>query len=92
MKFQIQMLPDHVINKIAAGEVIERPASVMKELMENALDAGATQIDVEVVRGGMQLIAISDNGSGMDRDSALLAIERHATSKIRTAEEVEAVA
>ena len=89
---QIQMLPDHVINKIAAGEVIERPASVMKELMENALDAGATQIDVEVVRGGMQLIAISDNGSGMNRDNALLAIERHATSKIRTAEEVEAVA
>ena len=88
----IQMLPDHVINKIAAGEVIERPASVMKELMENALDAGATQVDVEVVRGGMQLIAISDNGSGMDRDNALLAIERHATSKIRTAEEVEAVA
>ncbi|QHI68622.1 DNA mismatch repair endonuclease MutL [Tichowtungia aerotolerans] len=92
MKNQIQMLPDHVINKIAAGEVIERPASVMKELMENALDAGATQIDVEVVRGGMQLIAISDNGSGMDRDNALMAIERHATSKIRTAEEVEAVA
>jgi len=89
---RIQMLPDHVINKIAAGEVIERPASVMKELMENALDAGATQIDVEVVRGGMQLIAISDNGFGMNRDNALLAIERHATSKIRTAEEVEAVA
>ena len=87
----IQMLPDHVINKIAAGEVIERPASVMKELMENALDAGATQIDVDVVRGGMQLIAISDNGSGMNRDNALLAVERHATSKIRTAEEVEAV-
>lgn len=86
------MLPDQVINKIAAGEVIERPASVMKELMENALDAGATQIDVEVVRGGMQLLAVSDNGFGMDRDSALLAIERHATSKIRTAEEVEAVA
>ncbi len=86
------MLPDHVINKIAAGEVIERPASVMKELMENALDAGATQVDVEIVRGGMQLIAISDNGFGMDRDNALLAIERHATSKIRTAEEVEAVA
>ena len=92
MSKPIQMLPDSVINKIAAGEVIERPASVIKELMENALDAGATQIDVEVVRGGMQLMAISDNGSGMDRDSALLAIERHATSKIRTAEEVEAVA
>ena len=87
----IQMLPDHVINKIAAGEVIERPASVIKELMENALDAGATQIDVDVVRGGMQLMAISDNGSGMNRDNALLSVERHATSKIRTAEEVEAV-
>jgi len=87
----IQMLPDHVINKIAAGEVIERPASVMKELMENAFDAGATQIDVEIVRGGMQLIAISDNGAGMNRDNAMLSIERHATSKIRTAEEVEAV-
>ncbi len=92
MNEHIQMLPDHVINKIAAGEVIERPASVMKELMENAFDAGATQIDVEVVRGGMQLIAVSDNGSGMSRDDALLSIERHATSKIRTAEQVEAVA
>lgn len=87
----IQMLPDAVINKIAAGEVIERPASVMKELVENALDSGATQIDVEVVRGGMQLIAVSDNGRGMSRDDALLAVERHATSKIRSAEEVEAV-
>jgi DNA mismatch repair protein MutL len=86
------MLPDHVINKIAAGEVIERPASVMKELVENAIDAGATQVDVEVVQGGMQLIAISDNGSGMSRDDALLAIERHATSKIRTAEQVEEIA
>lgn len=88
----IQMLPDHVINKIAAGEVIERPASVMKELVENALDSGATQVDVDVVQGGMQLIAVSDNGSGMGRDDALLSIERHATSKIRTAEQVEAVA
>ena len=92
MNQKIQMLPDHVINKIAAGEVIERPASVMKELVENAIDAGATQVDVEVVQGGMQLIAISDNGSGMGRDDALLAVERHATSKIRTAEQVEAVA
>jgi DNA mismatch repair protein MutL len=87
----IQMLPDHVINKIAAGEVIERPASVVKELVENAIDAGATQVDVEVVQGGMQLIAISDNGSGMGRDDAMLSIERHATSKIRTAEQVEAI-
>lgn len=85
------MLPDNVINKIAAGEVIERPASVMKELVENAIDAGATQVDVEVVQGGMQLIAVSDNGSGMNRDDALLSIERHATSKIRTAEQVEAI-
>ncbi|MEI7851078.1 MAG: DNA mismatch repair endonuclease MutL [Kiritimatiellales bacterium] len=91
MNQHIQMLPDHVINKIAAGEVIERPASVMKELVENAIDAGATQVDVEVVQGGMQLIAVSDNGSGMNRDDALLSIERHATSKIRTAEQVEAV-
>jgi DNA mismatch repair protein MutL len=89
---QIQMLPDAVINKIAAGEVIERPASVMKELVENALDSGATQIDVEVVRGGMQLISVSDNGRGMSRDDALLSVERHATSKIRTAEEVESIA
>jgi DNA mismatch repair protein MutL len=91
MSQHIQMLPDHVINKIAAGEVIERPASVMKELVENAIDAGATQVDVEVVQGGMQLISVSDNGSGMNRDDALLSIERHATSKIRTAEQVEAI-
>ena len=85
----IQLLPDQVINKIAAGEVVERPASVMKELFENALDAGATQVDVEVIRGGRQLIAITDNGSGMDRDQALLSIERHATSKIRSEADIE---
>jgi DNA mismatch repair protein MutL len=85
----IQLLPDQVINKIAAGEVVERPASVMKELFENALDAGATQVDVEVIRGGQQLIAITDNGCGMDRSQALLSIERHATSKIRTEADIE---
>ncbi|HEY5621218.1 MAG TPA: DNA mismatch repair endonuclease MutL [Pontiella sp.] len=85
----IQLLPDQVINKIAAGEVVERPASVVKELFENALDAGATQIDIEVVRGGRQLIAITDNGGGMNRDQALLSIERHATSKIRSEADIE---
>jgi DNA mismatch repair protein MutL len=85
----IQLLPDQVINKIAAGEVVERPASVVKELFENALDAGATQVDVEVMRGGQQLIAITDNGCGMSRDQALLSIERHATSKIRSEADIE---
>jgi DNA mismatch repair protein MutL len=85
----IQLLPDQVINKIAAGEVVERPASVMKELFENALDAGATQVDVEIIRGGRQLIAITDNGCGMTRDQALLSIERHATSKIRSEADIE---
>ncbi len=87
----IQLLPDQVINKIAAGEVVERPASVMKELFENSLDAGATQVDVEVIRGGRQLIAITDNGGGMDRDQALLSIERHATSKIRSEADIEKI-
>ena len=85
----IQLLPDQVINKIAAGEVVERPASVMKELFENALDAGATQVDVEVIRGGRQLLSVTDNGCGMDRDQALLSIERHATSKIRSEADIE---
>jgi DNA mismatch repair protein MutL len=85
----IQMLPDQVINKIAAGEVVERPASVMKELFENSLDAGATKVEVEVLRGGQQLIAITDNGCGMNRDQALLSIERHATSKIRSEADIE---
>lgn len=85
----IQLLPDQVINRIAAGEVVERPASVVKELFENALDAGATQVDVEIIRGGRQLIAVTDNGCGMDRDQALLSIERHATSKIRTEADIE---
>ena len=85
----IRLLPSDVANKIAAGEVVERPASVLKELLENAIDDGATQVDVEAVSGGQRLMAVSDNGSGMNRDDALLSIERHATSKIFTAADVE---
>ena len=78
----IKILPEQLINKIAAGEVVERPASIIKELVENAIDAGADQITVTVKNGGKDLITILDNGSGMDEDDARLAIERHATSKI----------
>ena len=85
----IRLLSPDVANKIAAGEVVERPASVLKELIENAIDAGAAQIDVEVVSGGQRLLSVADNGSGMNRDDALLSIERHATSKIFTAADVE---
>jgi DNA mismatch repair protein MutL len=81
---QIRILPEIISNKIAAGEVVERPASVVKELVENALDAGSTKIVVEAEKGGRSLIRISDNGSGMNRDDALLALERYATSKIFT--------
>src|SRR5450432_1866134 len=81
---RIHVLSEQVANKIAAGEVVERPASVVKELLENALDAGATRIRVDVEAGGKRLIQITDNGCGMVRDDALLCFERHATSKIRT--------
>lgn len=88
---QVRVLSDHVANKIAAGEVVDRPASVLKELLENAIDAGATQIDVKISGGGKKLIQIADNGHGMDRDNALLAVERHATSKIQDVDDIERV-
>lgn len=88
----IRILPDRVANQIAAGEVVERPASVVKELVENALDAGATRIEVEFSHGGRSLLRVEDNGSGMSRDDALLSLERHATSKIREAADLDHVA
>jgi DNA mismatch repair protein MutL len=89
---RIAVLAGSVADQIAAGEVVERPSSVVKELIENALDAGATSIDVTVEDGGRSLIRISDDGHGMDRDDALLALERHATSKIREAEDLVGIA
>ncbi len=88
---RIAILPGTVADQIAAGEVVERPASVVKELIENALDAGATSIDVTIADGGRASIRVSDDGSGMEREDAVLALERHATSKIRTAEELVGV-
>jgi DNA mismatch repair protein MutL len=89
---RIRVLPDQVANQIAAGEVVDRPASVVKELLENALDAGATRIRVEVEAGGRKLIRLTDDGHGMNRDDALLAFERHATSKLRTADDLLSIA
>lgn len=87
----IRVLPESVANKIAAGEVIERPASVVKELIENALDAGATAIDVTIQHGGKGLIRVADNGCGMDAEDARLAFQSHATSKIATAQDLEEI-
>src|SRR3954449_8268055 len=89
---KIHVLSEKVANQIAAGEVVERPASVVKELLENSLDAGSTRIKINVEAGGKKLIQIIDNGCGMVRDDALLAFERHATSKIRNAEDLLSVA
>ncbi|HEY3441039.1 MAG TPA: DNA mismatch repair endonuclease MutL [Paludibaculum sp.] len=88
---RIRILSDNVANKIAAGEVVERPASVVKEMLENSLDAGATDIRVETESGGRRLIRIVDNGCGMLRDDAMLAFERHATSKLASVDELEAI-
>jgi DNA mismatch repair protein MutL len=88
---RIKLLPEQVANQIAAGEVIERPASVVKELVENALDAGAKKILIEIQAGGRSLVRVSDDGTGMSRDDALLCLERHATSKIRRAEDLAAI-
>src|SRR5579871_2437254 len=89
---RIRILSDNVANKIAAGEVVERPASVVKELLENSLDAGATEFRLEVESGGRRLIRLADNGSGMMRDDALLAFERHATSKLSDVKDLLAIA
>src|SRR5437879_7063967 len=89
---RIRLLPEQVANQIAAGEVVERPASVVKELVENALDAEAARVTVEIQAGGRSLVRVTDDGVGMSRDDALLCLERHATSKIRRAEDLAAIA
>lgn len=89
---KIRLLPDHVANQIAAGEVVERPASVAKELVENAIDAGATRIAIDVEAGGRRLLKVADDGDGMVRDDAVLAFERHATSKISKSEDLTSIA
>lgn len=91
MPSKIRVLSEHTINKIAAGEVIENPASVVKELVENSLDAGSTEICIEIKGGGRQLIRITDNGCGMNADDAILCLERHATSKIKEVEDIHSI-
>src|SRR5512140_3654529 len=88
---RIALLDEHTANRSAAGEVVERPASVVKELVENSIDAGSTQITVVLEEGGKELIKIVDNGIGMTRDDAVLSLQRHATSKIRDAEDLDSI-
>ena len=88
---KILQLPSHVANLIAAGEVVERPASVVKELLENAVDAGASQITIEIRDGGMTFLRITDNGCGMSPEDARTAFLRHATSKLRVADDLAAI-
>ena len=88
---RIRLLSEQVANQIAAGEVVERPASVVKELVENSLDARASRLSVEIHAGGRSLIRVTDDGLGMSRDDALLSLERHATSKILRAEDLDAI-
>ncbi|MDQ3908672.1 MAG: DNA mismatch repair endonuclease MutL, partial [Acidobacteriota bacterium] len=88
---RIRVLSDHLANQIAAGEVVERPASVAKELVENSIDAGARSVEIDVEAGGRRLLRLADDGCGMTRDDAVLCFERHATSKIAAAEDLAAI-